>query len=95
MAELFDTTKQNISLHIKNIFDEKELNENSIVKFFLTTAKMVSPYLTVAEISTLNIKVHFFILMQLILLKSRVVYKFYYTDFITGDLILLRIADFI
>lgn len=23
MAELFDTTKQNISLHIKNIFEEK------------------------------------------------------------------------
>jgi len=28
MAELFNTTKQNISLHIKNIFEEKELNEN-------------------------------------------------------------------
>ena len=28
MAELFDTTKQNISLHIKNIFEEKELDEN-------------------------------------------------------------------
>ena len=28
MAELFDTTKQNISLHIKNIFEENELNEN-------------------------------------------------------------------
>ena len=27
MAELFDTTKQNISLHIKNIFEEKELEE--------------------------------------------------------------------
>lgn len=26
MAELFDTTKQNISLHIKNIFEEKELD---------------------------------------------------------------------
>ena len=24
MAELFETTKQNVSLHIKNIFDEKE-----------------------------------------------------------------------
>ena len=32
MAELFDTTKQNISLHIKNIFEEKELEENSVVK---------------------------------------------------------------
>ena len=39
MAELFDTTKQNISLHIKNIFDEKELNENSVDKDSLTTVK--------------------------------------------------------
>ena len=36
MAELFNTTKQNISLHIKNIFDEKELEEISTVKDFLT-----------------------------------------------------------
>ena len=39
MAELYGTTKQNISLHIKNIFDEKELNENSTVKEFLTVQK--------------------------------------------------------
>ena len=36
MAELFDTTKQNISLHIKNIFEENELNETSTVKESLT-----------------------------------------------------------
>ena len=36
MAELFNTTKQNISLHIKNIYDEEELDENSTVKEFLT-----------------------------------------------------------
>ena len=38
MAELFQTTKQNVSLHIKNIFAEKELSEDSVVKEFLTTA---------------------------------------------------------
>lgn len=38
MAEIFQTTKQNISLHIKNIFSEKELNEGSVVKEYLTTA---------------------------------------------------------
>lgn len=32
MAEQFQTTKQNISLHIKNIFEEGELLENSVVK---------------------------------------------------------------
>ena len=39
MAELYDTTKQNISSHIKNIFDEEELDENSTVKEFLTVQK--------------------------------------------------------
>ena len=38
MAELFQTTKQNISLHIKNIFKDQELRENSVVKDYLTTA---------------------------------------------------------
>lgn len=38
IAELFDTTKQNVSLHVKNIFESGELDENSVVKDFLTTA---------------------------------------------------------
>ena len=35
---LFQTTKQNISLHINNIFKEGELQKISVVKDFLTTA---------------------------------------------------------
>ena len=38
MANLYDTTKNNISMHLKNIFDEGELQKNSVVKKFLTTA---------------------------------------------------------
>ena len=38
MAELFQTTKQNVSLHIKNIFEEGELDKDLVVKEFLTTA---------------------------------------------------------
>ena len=38
MAELFQTTKQNISLHLRNIFAENELNEERAVKENLTTA---------------------------------------------------------
>ncbi len=38
MVELFQTTKQNISLHIQNIFEEGELNEVAVVKEYLTTA---------------------------------------------------------
>jgi len=39
IAELFDTTKQNISLHLQNIFAEKELDEKVTVKDFLTVQK--------------------------------------------------------
>ena len=36
LAELLQTTKQNISLHIKNIYEEGELQEVGTVKDFLT-----------------------------------------------------------
>lgn len=36
MAELFQTSKQNISLHTNNVFKEKELQEISTVKYSLT-----------------------------------------------------------
>lgn len=39
MADLFQTTKQNISLHIKNIFEEGELMEEATVKDYLTVQK--------------------------------------------------------
>jgi hypothetical protein len=38
MAELFATSKPNISIHISNILKEKELNKDSVVKDYLTTA---------------------------------------------------------
>jgi hypothetical protein len=39
IAKLFNTTKQNVSLHINNIFNEGELDQISVVKDYLTTAK--------------------------------------------------------
>ena len=39
LAELFATSVPNISMHISNIFEEKELDKNSVVKDYLTTAK--------------------------------------------------------
>ena len=38
MTELFQTTKQNISLHLNNAFEEGELERDSVVKEYLTTA---------------------------------------------------------
>ena len=46
MAELFQTTKQNISLHLRNVFAEKELQENRVVKEYLTTAADGKTYST-------------------------------------------------
>jgi hypothetical protein len=38
LAELFDTSKQNISLHVNSILKNKELDKSSVVKEYLTTA---------------------------------------------------------
>lgn len=38
MAELFNKNKRTISEHIQNIFNEKELDEDSVVRNFRTTA---------------------------------------------------------
>ena len=46
MAILFDTTKQNVSLHINNIFKEGELDKISVVKDYLTTAADGKKYRT-------------------------------------------------
>ena len=46
MAELFGRTKQNVSLHINNVFKEGELILNSVVKEYLTTATDGKSYQT-------------------------------------------------
>lgn len=38
MADLFQTSIPNVSMHIRNVFREGELQEESVVKDFLTTA---------------------------------------------------------
>ncbi len=46
MVELFDTTRNNITMHIKNIFEEGELQEDSVSKESLLTAKDGKNYKT-------------------------------------------------
>ena len=46
IAELYQTTKQNVSLHIRNIFNDRELEEGSVVKEYLTTASDGKKYRT-------------------------------------------------
>lgn len=46
MCALYQTSKSNVSEHIKHIFDEGELQENSVVRKFRTTAADGKSYLT-------------------------------------------------
>ena len=46
MAELFQTTPENITIHLKNIFSEGELDPNSVTKESLVTARDGKNYRT-------------------------------------------------
>ena len=46
MAELFQTTRNNITMHIGNVFEEEELEKSSVCKDFLLTAKDGKNYKT-------------------------------------------------
>ena len=45
MCELYQTSKSNVSEHIKHIFEDGELNEESVVRKFRTTAADEKEYL--------------------------------------------------
>ena len=49
MSELFDCTSDNISLHLKNIFFEGELDKNAVTEKFSVTASEGSISRTAAE----------------------------------------------
>ena len=42
MSELFQTTPENITIHLKNIFSEGELDSNSVTKESLVTARIIN-----------------------------------------------------
>jgi hypothetical protein len=44
MSKLFQTTRNNITMHIKNIFFEIKLEKDSVCKVFLLTAKYEKNY---------------------------------------------------
>lgn len=47
LCELYQTSKSNISEHIKHIFEEEELDEKSVVRYFRTTAADGKNYNTI------------------------------------------------
>lgn len=56
LAELFATSKQNIRQHISNILKENELEANSVVKHYFTTAADGKQYEVALEGKTLKMK---------------------------------------
>ncbi len=50
IAELFATTKQNVSLHAKNILEDKELDEKATVKESLTVQTEIHSQLKTASL---------------------------------------------
>ena len=46
LAEIFDTSRENITIHISNILKEGELDENSVCKEILHTAANSKKYKT-------------------------------------------------
>ena len=57
MAELFAATKQNISLHLKNIFEDGELDPAATVKKSLTVQTETKPRVTAEESSVVQMTV--------------------------------------
>jgi len=55
MAELFDASKQNISLRLKNLFEDAELQEQSVVQESLTTELPVAGAATVKDSWTVQV----------------------------------------
>ena len=56
MADLFDATKQNISLHLKNIFEDGELDPAATVKQTLTVQIEAGRMLTTEESSVVQME---------------------------------------
>jgi hypothetical protein len=55
LAELFDTSKQNIGQHIARILEDNELDQNSVVKNYFTTAADGKDYhLNYGEFATIK-----------------------------------------
>lgn len=61
MCELFGKSKSTINEHINNIFDEGELNINSVVRKFRTTAEDGKNYLNEDEMKQLKLIVEQFL----------------------------------
>ena len=56
LADLFERDKSVISRHLRNVFEEKELNKDSVVAYYATTASDGKLY----KVEYFNINIRFF-----------------------------------
>lgn len=89
MADLFQTTKQNISLHLKNIFSGGELKEALVVKESLTTAsdgkKYKTSYFNLDAIISVGYRVNSFRGTQFRIWATRQLREYLIKGFVMND----------
>ena len=62
LAEIYDTTQENISMHIKNIYEDKELDENRTYKKFLLV--QFSSYLSSINLGKMIVNQIYFLISR-------------------------------
>ena len=98
MAELFQRNKSTISRHIKNVFEEGELNNNSVVAFFATTARDGKSYnvefFNLDMIISVGYRVHSYRGVQFRMWATKVLKEYIVKGFALND-DLLKLDDFL
>ena len=94
MAELFQRNKSTISRHIKNVFEEGELNKNSVVAFFATTASdgksYTVEYYNLDMIISVGYRVHSYRGVQFRMWATKVLKEYVVKGFALNDDLLKR-----
>ena len=97
MAELFQRNKSTISRHIKNVFEDGELEEKSVVAFFATTAadsKTYSvAYYNLDMIISVGYRVHSYRGVQFRIWATKVLKEYIVKGFAMNDDLLKRAGE--
>lgn len=97
MAELFQRNKSTISRHIKNVLEDGELEEKSVVAFFATTAadsKTYSvAYYNLDMIISVGYRVHSYRGVQFRIWATKVLKEYIVKGFAMNDDLLKRVGE--
>jgi hypothetical protein len=89
MAEIFETTRENITIHLGNIFESGELDENSVSKEILHTAEDGKKYKTkfynLDTIIAVGYRVNSYRATQFRIWATRIVKEYLVKGFVLDD----------